>query len=181
MVHDKSWLSPLPDEAFEVRSLLEAHSSRMLVHEYNPNSGLLPLPRAAITRIEEGRQGNLSSSLALYTSNPIGFHVGIVNIVDTIPAYDSSLRPFCKLRPDGTTFVYCFAVTIADLSTKVDVIVNDSVGAKIIGMPAGMAIGTARKKGNQIVDPDAEWVVKLMTLTVNGEIFHILVDISGDV
>ena len=110
MVHDKSWLSPLPDEAFEVRSLLEAHSSRMLVHEYNPNSGLLPLPRAAITRIEEGRQGNLSSSLALYTSNPIGFHVGIVNIVDTIPAYDSSLRPFCKLRPDGTTFVYCLSL-----------------------------------------------------------------------
>ena len=116
--------------------------------------------------------------MASYASNPVGSFVGTVNLVETVPVYESSLTPFCKQSPDGSTFVYCFAVTIVDSSAKLDVLVNDSAGEKIIGMPASMAVGTTRRKDLQLVQPDVEWVAKLMTLTVNGMIFHVLVDIS---
>jgi len=43
MVHPKSWLSPLPDETYEIRTLLLDHDRRVKNREYNPMSGLLPL------------------------------------------------------------------------------------------------------------------------------------------
>lgn len=43
MVHSKSWLSPLPDQTYEIRTLLQEHNQRMLRKEFNPSSGLLPL------------------------------------------------------------------------------------------------------------------------------------------
>lgn len=178
MVNAKSWLYPIPGESYEVRSLLTEHNKRMLRSEYNPHSGLLPLSQIPPPIVNYGTSDRLGYGLASYASNPVGSFVGTVNLVETVPVYESSLTPFCKQSPDGSTFVYCFAVTIVDSSAKLDVLVNDSAGEKIIGMPASMAVGTTRRKDLQLVQPDVEWVAKLMTLTVNGMIFHVLVDIS---
>lgn len=42
MVHSKTWLTPVPNQNFEVRQLLKAHNLRVLRREYNPKSGILP-------------------------------------------------------------------------------------------------------------------------------------------
>lgn len=64
MVHSKSWLSPLPDEMYDIRSLLQDHDRRLSRKEYNPSSGILP-PAAqppVVTNLSVRRQERPSMS-----------------------------------------------------------------------------------------------------------------------
>ena len=105
MVHTKSYLTPLPDTAFEAIRLLEYHNARLeRKEEMNPASGVLPaqvleevnLPPLSGTPSPNRRSPKrrkvgarpLSKDLTPLLSGtfPINFR-GIVSIVGTIPAY----------------------------------------------------------------------------------------------
>jgi hypothetical protein len=92
------------------------------------------------------------------------------------PEFDRSLQPFCKRSSDGSSFVYQFAVTLYDHSGKLDVIVNNSAGENIIGMPASTAVGKSR--GTKPIQSDLKWMAKVMRTNVDGVEYFVLVDIS---
>lgn len=63
MVHSKTWLTPVPNQNHEVRSLLEAHNHRVLRGDYNTTAGIL--------RGSNQRQNSQQSSTTLHTNNGV--------------------------------------------------------------------------------------------------------------
>jgi hypothetical protein len=179
MVHDKSWLNPIPDESIEIQGLLQDHNKRMLRNEYNADSGLLPpsIPTTTSTTQNKRNRSLLGQGLRGFAKFlGVSSFVGPVNLGETYPDFDSSLQPFCKRSSDGSSFVYQFAVTLYDHSGKLDVIVNNSAGENIIGMPASTAVGKSR--GTKPIQSDLKWMAKVMRTNVDGVEYFVLVDIS---
>jgi hypothetical protein len=180
MVHSKSSLSPLPDETYEVRVLLEEHNKRMARNEYNPESGLLPHMPSPLANEKRAPPG-LGDGLADFASDPSGQkYVGVVQLLKSVPAFQGNFRPFCKPSQDGAGFMYRFAVALADESTHVMAIVSDSVGEKIIGMPASVAVGSRRKRDDvAIFDSDTPWMARLQSIEIpEGGRFFVLTGLS---
>jgi hypothetical protein len=71
-------------------------------------------------------------------------------------------------------------VALADESTHVMAIVSDSVGEKIVGMPASVAVGARRKRDDVvIIDSYIPWIVRLQSIEIpGGGRFFVLTGIS---
>jgi hypothetical protein len=177
MVHSKSWLSPLPDENYEVRKLLEEHDKRVRRNEYNPSSGLLPsLPAPALGQKQAPGLGN---GLADFVSNAsIGQYEGVVQLLKTMPAFRGSFQPFCQVSQDGSGFAYRFGVALADESTYVTALVQNGPGCSIFGMPASTAVGMSSRKRDEVIDPEVPWMARLQSVEANGGRFFVLIDLS---
>jgi hypothetical protein len=173
MVHDKSSITPLPDGVLEIRELLQNHAERMQRNEYNPDSGLLPL--SSLLPLTNHQKGH---GLREFTSNrEQESFVGLVCLGDVYPKYEGLLKAYCKAS--GDSFVYQFAISLLDESGKLDVIVSDTAGSKIIGMPASMAVGASRSfKHKDLVDRNETWMAKVLRCQVDQLEYFVLVDIS---
>eukprot|EP00980_Cylindrotheca_fusiformis_P002889 scaffold674_cov126-Cylindrotheca_fusiformis.AAC.28 len=104
--------------------------------------------------------------------------VGLVTLGDTYPKFDKDVKAFCKLSSDGSSFVYQFAIGLHDQSGKLDVIVNDTAGETIVGMPASKAVGTSSRKRMELFQPEQKWMAKVTRTNVGGVDYFVLVDIS---
>jgi len=175
MVTDRSWLTPIPEDSFEIGSLLREHHKRVQRNEYNPDSGILPISVAE----NSDRANRVGKGIVSFASNPESTSfVGLVHLGNTHPKYDWDLKKFCVRSHDGSTFAYQFGITLCDNSGMVDVVVGNLPGETIIGMPASVAVGTTKRKRKPIFDPETTWMAKVLKLSHEGSVYFTLVDIS---
>ena len=180
-LRDKSWICPMPDQTYEIRELLEEHNNRMSRNEYNPESGLLPFipPLTAGIQQKQSLPGLGDGLLEFLNDRTTEIFVGVVEFRTFLPDFNGSYKPFCKPTNDGTGFMYRFAMVLADESTYVKVIVNNSVGEKIFRMTASVAVNTQSKRDDvEIVDKDTLWVARLRSVQVQKDRFFVLTGIS---
>jgi len=175
MVHPKSWLTPLPDNTFEIHRLLERHNQRVLQEDFNPQSSILSeIPTS--TLINE----SIGSGLKAFTKCKAGqSFTGVVQITATSPAFDGkSLRPFCRLSKDRSCMSYQFAVTLADKSTSVVAFVDHTVGETIVGIPAEEALNGGKPLRAELIDATVPWVARLVSVDSHQfRRFFVLVDL----
>jgi hypothetical protein len=171
---------------------LNEHNNRILRKDpYIPGSGFLPLegeipptaPDLFVTSPQRGivpvRDADPQQGLAWFCSkNSFSKFVGVACIIDTIPKLEGSLTSLCKPSPDGKSFFYRFAVKLQDQTGELNVIVDDNVGEKLLGMPAAQAVSTTVNRANQFFDDQVQWRATLQSLQMNGAIYFILMDIS---
>ena len=107
-IHPHTWLSPLPNEAFDVKEILAKHACRMGRAEYSQTSGLLPKGlRAGIRRNLHTDLGNgLLEFISKKDGN--GTYDGVVQVLEQIR---DARRNVC-------------AVIIGDKSTTLKAIVS---------------------------------------------------------
>ena len=167
-VHSKSWLTPLPDLAHEIRVLLEEHNKRMAREEYNPQSGLLPSNPIPMQLDKSRALPALGDGLSdfVWDTNS-GKFVGIVRILESQPHFRGSYKPFC--HENSGSFEYRFSVHLADASQQITALVSNTAAEKIIGMPASVAVGRKKKPNLAIIDPDTLWMAKIQSLHFAGE------------
>lgn len=150
MVHTKSYMTPLPDTAFEIVHLLEEHNARLKrKDELNPSSGVLPaqdLEDANLLAQPAGTAASLRTpqraaspnrrspkrrkivnpfskdfSVLLSGDFPVNFK-GIVSIVGTIPAYPVLAKGGAA---NIITKKHSFGVKLEDSElNQIDVVVN---------------------------------------------------------
>lgn len=195
MVHSKSWLSPLPDNTFEIRSLLEQHNKRLKRKEYNRESGLCPLSlsndQGAITTsipLGTGLADYLAKSLEPPTPegrmprskkfNKEDLFSGIVRLVEpTFPEFEGDLQVFCYNR-NGKNVYQC-SMTVTDASSvSLEVIVPNHLAERIFGIPATEAVQGNQCKEN-LFDADAAWKVSIYGVVKAGQRFFVMTDISS--
>ena len=64
MAHQRTSIVPVPDQSFEVRSLLRAHNARIIRKDPpNPSSGILPLSVPAVEETEAARDAEAADAL----------------------------------------------------------------------------------------------------------------------
>jgi len=73
MAHQKTSIVPIPDQTFEVRSILQTHNARILRKDpHNPSSGILPLS-VPVVEGEADSSGNAgTANMDLATGESIG-------------------------------------------------------------------------------------------------------------
>lgn len=104
--------------------------------------------------------------------------VGGAYIIDTIPKLEGSLKALCKPSPDGKRFFYRFAVKLQDQTGELNAIVDDNIGAKLLGMPAAQAVSTKVNRDNQFFDDQVQWRATIQSLEWKGAAYFVLMDIS---
>lgn len=196
MVGAKSWITPLPDTAYEVGRLLKAHGERIRMKEpYNLQSGVLPLsyergdigPSLSSThrnRIEDEQhppQGDSTGGDQQYNTiqecidneAPGTFRV-YFGIVRTVPDFGEDLTLLCK---DDKSFQ--FVVRARDSSSnEIDVIVPDAAGESLLGIKAteckGLEAGYARQKRANVVGESLRWIGSIASVSFKGAKFFVL-------
>lgn len=107
MVHGKSWLSPLPDQTYEIRTLVQEHQKRARRNEYNPISGLLPL---SILQKEAARTA--ARDAALLSNNSSAGQVITLSLGNGLTAFsskpfeDMNRRPRKKRKKQNESIIY---------------------------------------------------------------------------
>lgn len=178
MVHSKSWLSPLPDQIYEVRSLLEEHNKRVRRKEFNLSSSVLSAirpPPVTSSGDEEEHENSLrlGNGLAefIHSSTTTTAYEGIVQVVEpTLPEYQGDLSIYPTQTSTG--YIYRCIVTIADESACIQVIVPNSSGEVLFGMPAAEAAKGARRK--EPFNSQIAWSACLQAVHSRGQRFFIL-------
>jgi hypothetical protein len=123
MVHSKTWLTPLPDDNFEIRTLLEEHNNRVLKKEFNPASGLLPL-------VNLGGTG-----LYNFINRPsIGQFSGPVRIVKLLPELSGQEL---KRALEETDSKATLCISIADRSGSATVLVATKARTTLLRLLLG--------------------------------------------
>jgi len=147
-------LTPLPSYTYEVRRLLADHNARIMQnHEFNPNSGCLPL----IVRKDLGRQQTLSWYRQKFPDDntvctliqcmmgkePCCFKVRFV-IKKVFPSFNrenNDLKVLCFKGKDrankaseAEVMIYQFTIGIYDATSEMNLIVSNSAGRNLIGI-----------------------------------------------
>lgn len=205
MVHSKSWLSPLPDQTCEIRTLLQEHQKRVERNEYNVASGLLPTIINQATRKTSGdhlhasryslRLGSGLKEFASRVTTPkviqhrqhpmtkgktqLEFsYTGVVRLVEpTLPQFMGNLQVYCIHHKNSTPTYRC-AMTVTDESSmSIQVIVPHHLAERIFGVPA-----TVAARGNHLraapYDTSAAWDVSLCSALKNGRRYFIMTEIE---
>lgn len=201
MVHSKSWLSPLPDESYDIQLLLESHDERVKLKQYNPTSGLLPIaippPRRPSTETTpesaapaanpppeampverapvpvEGVGKDLAAFISAGTRAKR--FKGVVQLLQpTIPEFKGNLKVYCVGNASG--FAYRCVITVADASTFTKVLVPDPIAETIFGIPASKAVGGIRR--SEPFDSNVSYEVTIQTVEKGGQRFFVLMCIS---
>jgi len=150
----KASLTPLPNYTFEIKRLLAEHNTRIVQnHEFNPNSGYLPLVIKKDLGIQRNLQwyrnkflddNNVCTLLQCMTGKvPCNFKVRFI-IKRVFPPFDkenSGMIALCvEKKPkinegrDAENKIYQFAMRIFDSTSEMDIIVPNSAGQQLIGI-----------------------------------------------
>lgn len=195
----KSALTPLPNDTFEIKELLEAHQKRVAQKDpYNPQSGVLPLDGEVVAAagpepvqdeemdVDESAHDDVQDgfdSIARCISDPapksfkVKFH-----ITGTIPSGDegqSGLAHLCR----SNNAVYQFAVNVNDETAAIDALVPNEVGEALFEMDAAAAAliqtSTAAAIMKEITREDKLWEGDIKSFDLNGSKYFILERISA--
>jgi hypothetical protein len=123
MVHSKTWLTPLPDDNFEIRVLLEKHNDRVLRKEYNPASGLLPTVNLGGTELTK-----------FVKQQSLGEFTGPVRIVKILPEL-FGLQLKAALQECDLKTTIC--ISIADRSGSTTTLASKKVRKKLLSILLG--------------------------------------------
>ncbi len=178
MLHDKSFLTPLPDYTFEVLEVLKNHNDRIQRNEpYNNRCGILPInipDKEPINREEfsplKKRQrltSSYSSSLAECISNyaDVPFQVK-ATVVKSFPllnlnkAEDFCLSPLCIRSQETGGYIYQFALCLKDAGNEVEAIVSDQVAQTFFGISAGDLASTSKQPSSMTKLQDTMKIAK---------------------
>jgi hypothetical protein len=199
MVSSKSWLTPLPNNTFEIRELLKEHQQHVFRKDpFNPQSGVLPLdgeaaPAAAMVPaqvpmdIEEpsmdiaqdDRPATVAaSSIARCISEaaPSSFQVKF-RITGTIPSAQG-LRDLCRTGPSENEIHYQFAVHISDETGEINAIVPNEIGEVMFHRAASDACEIPTPEATAIISDITRdgtwWKGEIRSVELNGCRFFIL-------
>lgn len=185
-LHGKSWLTPLPNETFEVFELLVNHGKRVANRDpFNPNSGVLPLNQgdsaAPSPQIADDINGGPVTALGAYLSPLYGGPVfeGTLHVKGTVPSVTSP-ADLCRLCASGK---YRFVLTLCDDMCEVDVLVSNGIGRQFFGMDSEQVVGgqsgAAWDLLSNCVQHHSPRRVKIRRTYLHNRPFYILLSISA--
>ena len=207
MVSSKSWLTPLPNNTFEIRELLKEHQQRVLRKDpFNPQSGVLPLgeedaPAAAMApaqdpmyieepskdvALDNSLTADATSSVArcIWEAAPSSFQVRF-RIMWTIPSASKraqGLRDLCRTGPSENEIQYQFAVHISDETGEISAIVPNKIGEVLFHMAASDAWEISTTEATTIISDITRdgtwWKGEIRSVELNGCRFFILYSLS---
>jgi len=193
MVSAKSALTPLPNNTYEIKEMLEAHQQRLAQNNpYNPQSGVLPLdgeitaaggagqePAQAAMDVDEppvdtAEEAFASIARCISVAAPSSFKVKF-HITGTIPNADEAthgLRRLCRANK------YQFAVNVNDETAAIDALIPDEVGEALFELEAAAAselsVPDAVTLIKDITSEDKLWKGKIRSFELNGSRYFIL-------
>lgn len=205
MISTKSALTPLPNDTYEIKKLLENHQQRLARKDpYNPQSGVLPLDgeSAAVagTEPDEGapmdmddgdtpmdieQDGFASIALCISEAAPSSFKVKF-HITGTVPCAiegHHKLRCLCSNRASGSGVVYQFAVNVNDETAAIDALVSNEVGEDLFQLDATAAASVSTSEASaimkEVTSEDKLWKGQIKSFELNGSRYFILDSVSA--
>jgi hypothetical protein len=159
MVHSKTWLTPLPDQTFEVRVLLEEHNNRVIRREYNPRSGLL------------SNNANLSvNGLRVFLDREeLGSYTGLVK-VKLFP--EDMTQELLKEKLETTYPRAPILFSVTDQSESVIVMASDHIREKL----RGIVFGSDTR--NEFLNSNRYFSAKLRSVEWDSEKYIVLIDVT---
>lgn len=192
-ISSKSYLTPLPNNTYEVKEVLENHQRRVRSKDpYNPESGVLPLEGEADaapqedamevddTAAEEAEESGVASIAKCISEDaPSSFEVKF-HITGTIPASQEGSHPLhCLCRGEA----YQFALNVNDETAAIDALVPDAVGKDLFQMEATTATAVSTLDAlaaiKDVTRHDKLWKGEIRSFELNGSRFFILDSIEA--
>jgi len=146
-VHNRSSLTPLPFDAYEIKGLLKEHAARIQRDDpTNPTSAILPVAinhisnrsiRPSINVVQEMKNHGVSMiEQCLQTPAPATFTLQF-EVSHTVPACNptsiNGIKSLYTKKRDGTSS-FRFALHIKDASSEVDVLCLGKVAEGLLGI-----------------------------------------------
>jgi len=188
MVSAKSYLTPLPNDTYEVKELLKNHQTRLLRKDpYNPQSGVLPLEGEAVAEPEStqgtmdvvdetdvGEEGFASIEHCISEAAPSAFDVKF-QITGTIPSAEEGRQGFRRLCK-GNKFQ--FAVSVNDETGSIHALVPSEIGEDLFQIDAEDATEISTSDAvaimKDVTREDKFWKGKIRSFEMDGNRFFIL-------
>ena len=162
MLHEKSFLTPLPDYTFEVLEVLRTHNDRIQRNElYNERCGILPIhvpdkepindelsPLKKRQNLISSYSSSLAECIAKYEDGPFQVKATVVKsfpLLNLNKAEDFCLSPLCIRSQETGRYVYQFAVCLKEAGNELEAIVSDQVAQTLFGISAADLTSTSKQ------------------------------------
>lgn len=155
IVHNLTWLTPLPSYNVEVQALLKTHNDRVIRRDYNPGAGLLPSSmNHGASRLKE-----------FVSEESLGEFTGPTQL-KLIPESVSREQLQQTLEDTANKAPVVFAVR--DLSGSVTAMASESVRDKLREIVRDAYVW------NDLLQPNKTFVVTLRSINWNNQRYFVL-------
>jgi hypothetical protein len=162
MVHDYTWLTPLPNHNFEVQELLRKHNERVIRREYNPGAGLLPDETNTVT-----------SGLTVFVDDEdLGAFTGTVQVM-FVPQNMTREQLKQKLNNSDNSAPILFV--LRDQSGSVTAMASEKVREKLSGLSNDVS---AASIWDDLEKPDKTFIVNVRSINWNNHRYFVLKDLT---
>jgi hypothetical protein len=184
-IHAHSWITPVPNMCYEIRTMLEEHDQRSRRNDsFNPSAALLPIVDGSHGEAVQQRPAPPTPprDLGSFACSPaLGKFTGTVHLRLACPELASDPGRMCKPKGDRTGVAYRFGVKIWQdpPCPSICVLMGDSAAEKLLGMSAAETLTSL--SGGQcapLLDPNILWNVTLRSVAYEGVKYIILSEIT---